>query len=595
MKFKHNKNKKMLRIFFILILFFLNAYISIHLFDNNTNYAKFNYANSNHYRNNHDPETSAQELFANIPWVKNPDFSSVTINPWFNTTQGDSKDLLASVSPGQADYLVNGEEGRKEISNVFIEPSKWIAFNKSVFDNIPNNGYSVDTFGVNCSHRWSDPTANQIPKIYWRYNVSMGLDMSDYLITSVSIKSVLNASVNRNVDVFGDTIAAYAGDNPEIGSNRALNQYPPYDFVHFTVEVSDMEISQDNTYIIAENTTTQLGRYEGADIRKIESLIDSKKQEDIIFYLERVLQADTDGHDNFTIVLGISPNSADNTTPNFDYDFFDQLRIKAVNITFTYIKKIDISTSLSWNQIGNMINYTNVQVSDAKLNFKYKIDKNWTETTNFTAENSEFRVLINGNPQQDYPTIKLSQANNSFQLAREGGYDVKNLIPLKENITLSIQIFIGDDFILGTSINISIDDVYFVISYIVFTPDVPGSTTILSNGGGGGEDKVIPEPWTNLVIAIAAIGGAICIGTYLIAYQVILKYPKPVRKVRKYRRTLKRSKMPKAEITRREKAFSDKYKNYATMISNLKKEKFVVKSPVQGKFIKTPIKSTTEK
>ncbi|TFG22146.1 MAG: hypothetical protein EU532_14625 [Promethearchaeota archaeon] len=543
------------------------------------------------------PKSSTMEYFTDIPWLKNSNFSSPIIDPWYNTTKGDSTDIRASVSKGQVDYLVIGNEGRKEISNVFTDPTKWTDFNKSIYDNVPNGGHRVTTNGVNCTHYWGDPTANQIPKIYWRYNVSMGLDMSDYEITSASIQSVLNATVDRNVDVAGDTVAAYAGDDPEIGSNRALNQYPPYDYVHFTVELSDMNISKDNTYIIAENKTNQLGRYEGADVRKIEREINPKKEEDIMFYLERVLEADTDGHDNFTIVLGISPNSFDNQNPNFDYDYFNDLRIKEVNLTFTYKKKIDFGTALAWNQVGEMINYTSVQVTDAQLNFEYKIDKNWTETTNFLAENSEFRILINGNHQEKYPTTKLSRANESFQIAREEPYELPNLIPLEENITVSIEVFIGDDFQLDQSINISIDNVYLNISYIVFTPTPQGGVPPPGGGGNGGKDIVKEEPWTNLLILIAAIAGAIGVGTYLVAYQLFLKYPKPVRKVRKYRKTLKKKKAPSVDITSRENAFNDKFKELTLIAPSLVIPAKTIKKPIapDKKPSEKKVKKPTEK
>jgi len=45
------------------------------------------------------------------------------------------------------------------------------------------------------------------------------------------------------------------------------------------------------------------------------------------------------------------------------------------------------------------------------------------------------------------------------------------------------------------------------------------------------------------------------LGGYLYLYQKILKYPKPVRKVRKYRFSLKKKKGPDVTITGRESAF----------------------------------------
>ena len=51
-----------------------------------------------------------------------------------------------------------------------------------------------------------------------------------------------------------------------------------------------------------------------------------------------------------------------------------------------------------------------------------------------------------------------------------------------------------------------------------------------------------------LILTIAAIGASIGIGGYFIAYQRVLKYPKPVRKIHKFKKTLKKKKSPDVEI-----------------------------------------------
>jgi len=444
---------------------------------------------------------------------------------------------------------VLGYEDTKEVSNVFQTPSDWVDFNKSGQENNPNNGYTVTDEGCFASHNWYDGTANQIPHIYWRYNVSMDRDMSDYEITSASIEAIMNASVDRNVDVPGDDTAVYLGE-PEY---EPLNQEAAYDYIHFTVEVSDMDVSQDNTYVIAENRTRYLGKYDVApSFLDVDKNIEPKNETDIRFFLNRVLEADEDGHDNFTIILGISTFSADNTEPDFDYDDFDEI--------------------------------------SAKLNFEHKIDKNWTETTSSLAENSELRFLINGYSSNDYPTIKLSSIEDTLEEAISGSYDVTNLIPLKENITLTIQVHLADDFILDQPITISIDNVYFVISYVAFNETV--SVTILSSsGGGGGKTKVIEEPWINIVLAIAAIGGGICLAGYIVAYQVYLKYPKPVRKVRKYRKTLKKKGAPRVDIVSRERAFKDEYSEHRTSIGGFSIGKKIKEATMSDKFDKKPHKN----
>jgi hypothetical protein len=230
-------SKKLFLLFFISIILFLNVLL---LGITNIDYSNSSQFDSNVEEEKKLPQTSADISFNNIPWLENPDFSSPTIDPWFNATQGDSSDIKASFSSGQADYIVLGEEDTKVISDVFQNPSDWVAFNKTGLEDNPNNGFSISSDGAFASHDWNDGTANQIPHIYWRFNVSMGFDMSDFEIINASIEVIMNASVDQNVDVPGDTTAVYS-------PVRALNQIAAYDYIHYTVEVSDMNVSDDNT------------------------------------------------------------------------------------------------------------------------------------------------------------------------------------------------------------------------------------------------------------------------------------------------------------------------------------------------------------
>jgi len=62
---------------------------------------------------------------------------------------------------------------------------------------------------------------------------------------------------------------------------------------------------------------------------------------------------------------------------------------------------------------------------------------------------------------------------------------------------------------------------------------------------------------TALLIAVST--ATVCLGGYLIAYQRIFKYPRPVRKVRKFKRTLNKSSAPDVPIMPREIAFKKSY------------------------------------
>ncbi|MHA1661386.1 MAG: hypothetical protein ACTSUT_20000, partial [Promethearchaeota archaeon] len=75
------------------------------------------------------------------------------------------------------------------------------------------------------------------------------------------------------------------------------------------------------------------------------------------------------------------------------------------------------------------------------------------------------------------------------------------------------------------------------------------------------------------LLSIVGIGGAVCLGGYLIAYQKVLKYPKPVRKVRKFRKTLKRKKLTGIEIASRESALKSLYGQQLGKLTKLLKGK----------------------
>jgi hypothetical protein len=90
-----------------------------------------------------------------------------------------------------------------------------------------------------------------------------------------------------------------------------------------------------------------------------------------------------------------------------------------------------------------------------------------------------------------------------------------------------------------------------------------------------------PSGESLLFLILAIVGGIATAGllTYLYLYQKVLKYPKPVRKTRKYRKTLQRTKSPSISILSRDKAFEGSYK------SNLAKPS----KSVIGKSSETPI------
>jgi hypothetical protein len=120
-------------------------------------------------------------------------------------------------------------------------------------------------------------------------------------------------------------------------------------------------------------------------------------------------------------------------------------------------------------------------------------------------------------------TIKLSSVGLTSQ--KSTNYNVTSLISLDENITVSVQLYIGDNFELDAPITLSIDDVILKITYVVILPD--------------------PTP-TNLrpyIYSSAGLLAALTTGIGL--YEGIFKFPAAVRSVKSLRRKIRRGRSSK--------------------------------------------------
>ncbi len=98
------------------------------------------------------------------------------------------------------------------------------------------------------------------------------------------------------------------------------------------------------------------------------------------------------------------------------------------------------------------------------------------------------------------------------------------------------------------------------------------------------------------ILIICAISASLALTSYLIAYQKVLKYPKPVRKIRKYKNNIKSKKiLEKIEIINREESFMMLYAKHLGKIgkelntSIKEKETISVKQPLRP-LIKDPAK-----
>lgn len=466
-KNKYTKRKS-LSLAFLLISIVLGSIIFLQI-HNEYNYKA---GNVKYHEESIRPKTAAQETLTAV-WFRNPTFDDPVESDWYSQIQGDPLQVNASAEFGQANYEVLGETMYfSEISGTPIF-SEWTMVHNPEFPLYPDTAI-INTEGCYVSHLFEE-YATQFPSVHWERNITMPINMSNYVITAASLTAVVNATVTAypggatssptgyGVETPGDDTGPYQGDN---------DQFYTGDYVRFYVLLSDL--SKNKVYEVAYNQTVDLGKDSaGLYDTMPDTLMTTVLEEDLIFALTSILNSD---HYNFTITLGMRIWCEDNWWS--DRDRWDSLLIKSFNLNFTYERKIDQFSSISWNQDGDKITSianNTVEINEAKLNFKYKINNNWTEL----SPNSEFRIYINDNKLVE--TIKLSNASTNYQFAQPGGIDVTSLIPYNIYINLSIQVYLADEFHLGEKSIISIDDAYLNITYTVTFPDTQTNLHVFFN------------------------------------------------------------------------------------------------------------------
>jgi len=472
----------------------------------------------------------------NILWLENPNFND-TGTPWFSNTVGDVTDLTASINLNQAEFEVEGDVRTFSGISGVPQSSDWVEFNHSVRP-LPLT-HEINEFGCNVSHVYDEDAGGDFPNsgdqtanlagVLWRRNISLPVDMSDYIITTASINAVVNGSADTDIET--------PSDHPPFADGGYASLF---DFARFYVEISD--VNNIESYEIAHNKTLNLGQtYDGrrdynytTRVYMNDTNMTTVDEDILIFALTQVLKHD--GY-NFTVTLGIDVDSEDNY-PGYELDVWYSLLIKSCDLSFTYIKRMDTSSIVSWNQIGNKINGTNVKIIDGNLNFRYKIDQPWPSSS---SPNSEIRVIIND--KQHSETIKLGSATTDFRYAKVGGYNVTSLINEGINISLSIQLVIADDFGLDRKIDVSIDDVYLLISYTETIPDT------------------IEEPWIATGFFIITAIATLVLGGFLIMYIKVWRFPIPIRKVRKYKKSLRIDKNPDVKVMPGKISFKKNYQD----------------------------------
>ncbi|MHA1914909.1 MAG: hypothetical protein ACW986_09010 [Promethearchaeota archaeon] len=420
--------------------------------------------------------TSGEQTYIE-EWIKNNNFT--TQDYWFVTKgeQGDNSTVDAFINSEQGNFRILGEELNYTLFGTpnSTESPEWYEFAKPDYY-LPDNT-AIDSYGCRVSHTWAEGS-NQFPGVHWRKNISIQEDMSDYSITSADLRVLFNASVA--------TISGNGLDGIDVSATESdTNQFGIGDFITFYVMISDIDFK--NPYIVAFNRTTDLGQDSPAISNISDSLIFTYDEDVIITALNSAFEKDID-HSNFTITLGIDIYAEDNW--GSDRDVFNYIYFKDCNFTFNYERKIEQFSSVSWNQVGSNISGENIRIDNANLKFKYKVDQQWP--TNLSAF-SEIRILLNDNPHTE--TVSLSTANLTFGDAKAGGFDITNLILKDVNITLSIQVFIGNTFGFDQNLTISIDDISLVITYVETVPDIPTVLDLFLNGDNKTSDPIIIIPY----------------------------------------------------------------------------------------------------
>jgi len=412
-------------------------------------------------------------------WIKNGNFTS---QEFWNSSKGelgDPEDVDSTISGGYANYSVLGDDG--EFSLIADPPisSDWRDTYNPDYPAFPDNHGIDDQKGMWLEHEFTESplSSDQMASVNWERNATMPVNMSDYIITSASLNAVFNASVDENIEIPGDQ----------------ADYFTTYDWAKFYVMISN---ANNVSYIVAEYQMDDVGEDgQGNPQTKTDTSMNTVPEESLIIYLTSILSYD---YVNFNITMGILVWCEDNR--QIEYDHWLNLTINKLNLTFSYEKKINQLTSVSWNQVGDKpsdISNNTITVNEVLLGFKYKINDTWPTL----SPNSEIRILINDI--QHSETVKLINATISIQDAKSGGFDVTSLISENANINLSLQVYIADDFKLNRIITISIDEVYLNITYTESTIDKPTNLQLLLNNENKTGDPVIILPLgVNLNITI---------------------------------------------------------------------------------------------
>ena len=336
----------------------------------------------------------------------------------------------------------------------------------------------------------------------------------------------------------------------------------------------------------------------GATVNLVSQSFTRPLQEDLTHDQYSILLNATDlgqGIDNL-IVNAEKENYKPNSLP-FIFEIIErqtifEIFINGVNKTLDPFESVIVNSMLNitvkyYDILGTYIPGATVSLSG-----------DFSGTLNETAAYEQYSILINTanlaigirtlhltayrtNYEQQSDVIRIQVQRIKLQINTSSGSPIQTANP-NEPVRLSIKLNdLSGNPLLGASVNYSwvfgkgsLTDVNNDGVYEVNLGIVPEGTYTIIISAYIGDNYDIPSfeitltvirPPEELLFVYLALISTIVVGSalvgYLILYIRVLKYPKPVRKIRKYRRSLKSKSDPRTSIESRENAVKSVYQN----------------------------------
>ncbi|MBN1213854.1 MAG: hypothetical protein JXA99_00275 [Candidatus Lokiarchaeota archaeon] len=424
---------------------------------------------------------SGNEIIPSRDWITNGNLDNTDYWIIENGTGGDTNDINADISGGEFNSNLLGDWGQKSVilNSSASEYNQWDTFIKTGELLQPDN-YGIDSTGVWCNHNFDDNAADQVPIIHFKREVMMDQPMDDYEITSASLEVHIDAECDLNIDTPQD----YIDGNSANQAQNPIDNPQSFDFCKFNVEISDFNTNDLNTYEMGSNQTVEFGYGDPPSSPDFASdyltgFMEIKDQQTIIDALTNVFSVHST---NFTVIIGIFINCADNYGGQ-ERDYWRNLSIDYLNLTITYEKVIDQSTSIRLYQNTGSFSqdlsdngyssYNSYSVDLARLNFTYKVDPYWPSD----SQNSDVRISLNNGTTYVSQKLILADTNPS-----DISCNLIDLIKGLDDIEVSIIIFIADEFNLNETIEVSIDSISLEIEYTVYFDDYSTSIEVDIDG-----------------------------------------------------------------------------------------------------------------